>query len=124
MSGSASETFELYRCKKCGKVSVSIGWLHAHIEKHLGFFGFRLPWNVGNTDDLMELTEIVKVVDVDRLIVGPSRDSKDNDQCRYNGCDWPVEWEGGTQCIRHSMDWWTYWRPLANFGPINQRWAK
>lgn len=29
-----SETIVVYRCTECGKTSVCIGWLHAHIERH------------------------------------------------------------------------------------------
>lgn len=51
----------LYRCTECGKVSVSIGWLHAHAEKHRGLFGFQLPWRYGDFNALMELTEVLRV---------------------------------------------------------------
>lgn len=58
------EELLIYRCTECGKVSVSIGWLHAHIEKHHGFG----PWNIipnplkmGRFKPKMEYTEILRV---------------------------------------------------------------
>lgn len=59
------ETIEIYRCTECGKLSVSVGWLHGHIEKHLGWG----PWNIfppplpGNYEALMEKTEVLEVTD-------------------------------------------------------------
>lgn len=53
----------IYRCTECGKLSVDIGWLHGHIEKHRGLFGLQLPWRVGNFDALMEMTEVLRVDD-------------------------------------------------------------
>lgn len=59
-----SETqIELYRCKECGKISTSVGWLHGHAEKHRGFFGLQLPWKFGDFDELQELTETITVTD-------------------------------------------------------------
>lgn len=37
-------------------------------------------------------------------------------QCLF--CDWPQEWEDGDLCILHSFEFWSFWRPLAEFGPI------
>lgn len=57
----AGEDPVVYRCKECGKVSVSIGWIHAHIEGHRGIFGFQFPWRYGDWDALMERTEVIRV---------------------------------------------------------------
>lgn len=57
------EEIVVYRCTECGKTSVSIGWLHAHVERHRGFFGLQLPWRVGDFDALMEMTEVLRVED-------------------------------------------------------------
>ena len=54
------------RCTECGKTSVSIGWLHAHIEAaHTGFG----PWNVlpdprpARRDGRGEYTELLRIED-------------------------------------------------------------
>jgi hypothetical protein len=65
--GDGHEEFVLYRCTDCGKVSVSIGWLHAHIEnKHFGFG----PWNIipdlrkmGDFKADMTKTDVIRVTD-------------------------------------------------------------
>jgi len=46
----------------------------------------------------------------------PEQDAESNQQCIF--CDWPQEWETGDLCIRHSFEFWSKWRPLADFGPI------
>lgn len=53
----------VYRCTDCGKTSVSIGWLHAHCERHVGWGPFNLlpPPFPGNFDALMEKTEVLRV---------------------------------------------------------------
>lgn len=54
----------LYRCTECGKESTSLGWLHAHIEKHQGFGPFNIipdPLKTANFDALMEKTEVLRV---------------------------------------------------------------
>lgn len=56
-----AETFYLYRCTECGKLSVSLGYLHGHAEKHRGWG----PWNLlpaipGDEAALMELTEVLE----------------------------------------------------------------
>lgn len=63
MPSSEQEPIELYRCTECGKTSVSIGWLHAHIERHRGLFGLQWPWRVGDYEALMEMTEVIRVSD-------------------------------------------------------------
>lgn len=63
----------LYRCTECGKESVSVGWLHAHIEaKHTGFGPFNLipnPFALGNFDRDMEKTEVLRATDPERVTI-------------------------------------------------------
>jgi len=58
-------TYRLYRCTECGKISVSLGWLHAHIEaKHTGFGPFNIipnPFRLGRGDKDMDQTEVMRV---------------------------------------------------------------
>lgn len=43
-----NETVELFRCTECGKLSVSQGWLAAHVDaKHRGFTRFNIQPPVG-----------------------------------------------------------------------------
>ncbi len=63
MTRPQKEHFMVYRCAECGKISTDLGSLHAHIEKHRGLFGIQLPWNVGDYDELMEMTEEIEVTD-------------------------------------------------------------
>lgn len=56
----------LFRCKECGYVSMSIGSIHAHIEKHRGYtrFGIQLPFTktaMGNHEELNKRTEVLRV---------------------------------------------------------------
>lgn len=44
-----------YRCSECGYCSFSIGFLHAHMESHTGWF------SVANVDKFMDWTEKVWV---------------------------------------------------------------
>jgi transcription initiation factor TFIIIB Brf1 subunit/transcription initiation factor TFIIB len=56
-----TETVELYRCTECGKLSVSLGYLHGHAEKHRGWGPFGLlPAISGDADALMEYTEVLE----------------------------------------------------------------
>lgn len=57
----------LFSCTECEYVSLSIGSLHAHCEQHRGWFGFQLPWRLGDFEALMELTEIVRVQEVEEI---------------------------------------------------------
>lgn len=65
INNAEQEPIEFYRCTECGKTSVSIGWLHAHIESHRGLFGLQWPWRVGDYEALMEMTEVIQVSDYD-----------------------------------------------------------
>ncbi|UXF51005.1 MAG: hypothetical protein HQRvContig04_44 [Haloquadratum phage sp.] len=63
----------LYRCTECGKESVSMGWLHAHIEaKHTGFGPFNLipnPFALGNFDRDMTMTEVLRATDPEQVTI-------------------------------------------------------
>jgi hypothetical protein len=61
----SNDTIELYRCTECGKLSVSLGWLHSHIERHLGWGPWKMlpPPLPGNADALMDKTEVIQVTD-------------------------------------------------------------
>jgi hypothetical protein len=69
--GSDQSAVVVYRCTECGKESVSVGWLHAHIEaKHTGFGPFNLipnPFAIGNSDRDMKMTEVLRAEDPDRV---------------------------------------------------------
>jgi hypothetical protein len=65
-TGRTSEEIELYRCTECGKISVSRGYLHGHIEKHQGFGPFNIipdPRKTANPDALDEKTEVLTVTE-------------------------------------------------------------
>jgi hypothetical protein len=58
----------LFRCRECGHLSLSLGSLHAHIEKHRGFtrFNLQLPFTKTSPGDfkrLMDKTEVLRVTD-------------------------------------------------------------
>lgn len=58
----------IFRCSECGAVSVSLGWIHGHIEKHRGYTRFKIPIpftreSPANVDELMKRTEILVVED-------------------------------------------------------------
>ena len=56
--------FQLYRCTECGKVSVSLGWIHGHAEKHNGLGPFNIipdPRRTANPDALNEFIEVIEV---------------------------------------------------------------
>lgn len=59
----------LFSCTECDHVSLSLGSLHAHAEQHRGWFGFQWPWRYGDFDQLMELTEIVRVQEVEEISI-------------------------------------------------------
>lgn len=54
----------IYRCTECGKLSRSLGGLHAHIEKHRPVWQF---WKMGSAGFLVERTEVVIVDDCRRM---------------------------------------------------------
>jgi hypothetical protein len=70
----------LYRCTECGKESVSVGWLHAHIEaKHTGFGPFNLipnPFALGNFDRDMDMTEVLRATDPEQVTIDEVDDVK------------------------------------------------
>ena len=56
----------LFRCRECGYTSMSLGLLHAHIERHRGYtrLGIQVPFTttaVANGDELMKRTEVLRV---------------------------------------------------------------
>lgn len=56
----------LFRCKECGYVSLSLGGLHGHCEKHRGYtsLNIQIPFtktSMANVDELMKLTEVLRV---------------------------------------------------------------
>ena len=61
------EQLVIYRCKKCGKISVSLGWIHGQAEKHNPGLD---PWGIipdprktANPDHLNTIVEAVCVED-------------------------------------------------------------
>lgn len=53
----------VFGCSECDVMSLSLGWIHGHIESHRGYtrFNIQLPFtetSPGNVDDLMDHTEI------------------------------------------------------------------
>lgn len=62
--GDYRDKMVLFRCTECGKTSTSLGWLHAHIENHVGIGPFGLipnPFKTARFSKLMELTEVMHV---------------------------------------------------------------
>jgi len=62
----------LFRCKECGCTSMSLGALHAHIEKHRGYtrFNIQIPFTetaMANGGELWRRTEIVRVADTETV---------------------------------------------------------
>ena len=42
-------------------------------------------------------------------------------QCSIDGCPEPQEFETEeTRCILHSLEWYFFWTPLAEYGGIEQ----
>ena len=41
------------------------------------------------------------------------------DQCQIPWCEEPQEFKSEeARCITHSLEWFFFWTPLAEFGPI------
>lgn len=58
----------LYRCKECGNISTSLGFLHGQMERHFGLGPWNLipdPRKTANYDFLMSKTEVIRVTDYD-----------------------------------------------------------
>jgi len=56
----------LFRCTECGYTSLSLGGLHAHVERHRGYtrFNIQIPFTrtaFANVDELMQRTEVLRV---------------------------------------------------------------
>lgn len=71
-----TESVELFRCTECGKLSVSHGWLAAHVDSnHRGYtrlgiqppIGKRAPGNAEATDRKIERLE-AEVVDSEVMV--------------------------------------------------------
>lgn len=76
MSDTESGPITLYRCTECGKLSVSRGYLHGHIEKHQGFGPFNIipdPRKTANPDALDEKTEVLEVTSYEVVALVPQR---------------------------------------------------
>ena len=73
--GEPTEPFEeivVYRCTECGKTSLSLGYLHAHVEKHRGYtrFNIQVPFTktaMANGDELMKRTQVLRVTEVEEI---------------------------------------------------------
>jgi len=62
----------LFRCRECGYTSLSLGWLHAHIESHRGYTRFNIQFPLtktapANVDELMKRTKVVRVTDTEEI---------------------------------------------------------
>lgn len=62
----------LFRCSECDYVSMSIGSIHAHVEKHRGYtrFNIQIPFtktSMGKFNRLMDYTEVLRVSDTERI---------------------------------------------------------
>jgi len=62
----------LFRCSECGHTSLSLGSLHAHIERHRGYtrLGIQIPFTktaIANTDELMLRTEVLRVDETENI---------------------------------------------------------
>lgn len=62
----------LFRCTECGYTSLSLGSLHAHVERHRGYtrFNIQLPFTktaMANADRLMECTEVLRVTETEAI---------------------------------------------------------
>jgi len=60
----------VFRCSECGYVSVSLGEVHGHIERHRGYtrFGIQLPFTAESPGDfgaLMDRTDVLRVTDAE-----------------------------------------------------------
>jgi len=77
---SEQDAVVVYRCTECGKESVSVGWLHAHIEaKHTGFGPFNLlpnPFAIGDFANDMTMTEVVRASDPETVTLDEVDDAE------------------------------------------------
>lgn len=80
----------LFRCTECGYISMSLGWLHAHIEKHRGYtrFNIQLPLtktSPGEFDQLLERTDIITVTDTSEISYERFDGSAEEPELRADG---------------------------------------
>jgi hypothetical protein len=62
----------VFRCQECGFTSMSLGYVHGHIEGHRGYtrFNIQLPLtdtSPGNYEALMDRTEVVRVAETESI---------------------------------------------------------
>lgn len=62
----------LFRCTECGQTDLSLGSLHAHIERHRGYtrFNIQIPFTrtaLANADELMKCTEVLRVGETETI---------------------------------------------------------
>lgn len=62
----------LFRCTECDHTSLSLGSLHAHVEKHRGYtrFNIQIPFTrtaMANVDELMQRTKVLRVTGTDEI---------------------------------------------------------
>ena len=62
----------LFRCSECGRTNMSLGSLHAHIERHRGYtrFNIQVPFTKtsrGNFNRLMEFTDVLRVTGTEEI---------------------------------------------------------
>jgi hypothetical protein len=62
----------VFRCSECGRIDLSVGSLHAHIEGHRGYtrFGIQLPFTQtapGRFKELMGYTDVLLVEDTSEI---------------------------------------------------------
>lgn len=68
----------LFRCTECGQTDMSLGSLHAHIERHRGYtrLGIQIPFTktaIANTDELMKRTEVLRVDETSEIALDDVR---------------------------------------------------
>jgi len=62
----------LFQCTDCGQIELSLGALHAHIERHRGYtrWNIQVPFTrgvVANWEELMARTEVLRVQEVEQI---------------------------------------------------------
>lgn len=61
----------LFQCTECGYVSMSLGWLHSHVESHWPLLEYAkwhtYGWYLYDYNKWMEYTDVVRVDDVGHI---------------------------------------------------------
>lgn len=71
-----NESITLYKCDKCGKISISLGFLHGHMEKHNGFGPFNIFPDLrktANFEYLMEYTTVLEVKEIREISLSKAK---------------------------------------------------